>query len=98
MTDVTAVKAKDDKRERMLCFIRDTLLERAHGLRTAFEANPFLYCESPEGRDQLKRVVAVEAAADVFTHFIGEWQKEKRPDWVKTVAGQAMAPFVEAFK
>jgi len=97
---MTDAPAKDEKRERMLCYIRDTLIERAHGLRAGFEANPFLYCESPEGREQQKRVVAVEAAADVFTHIVGEWQKSdsKRPEWLSTIAKQAMASFVEAFK
>lgn len=93
--------AKDAKRERMLEFIRDTIIERAHGLRTGFEANSFLYCQSPEGKAHLKRLIAMEAAADVFTHIVGEWQKSdpnKRPEWLKTIAKQAMAPFVEAFQ
>ena len=93
--------AKDAKRERMLCFIRDVIVERAHGLRTGFEANSFLYCQSPEGKAHLKRLIAMEAAADVFTHIVAEWQradeKHPRPDWLKTIAKQAMAPFVEAF-
>ena len=93
---------KDAKRERMLCFIRDTLIERAWGLRTGFEANSFQYCESAEGKAQLKAVVALEAAADVFTHIVGEWQsvseKHPRPEWVKAVAKQAMATFIEAFR
>jgi len=94
--------AKDKKREAMLCFIRDTLIERAHGLRTGFEANSFLYCESAEGKAQLKTLVAVEAAADVFTHIVGQWQnadeKHPRPEWLKTIAKQAMATFIEAFQ
>lgn len=94
--------AKDLKREAMLCFIRDTLVERGHGLRTGFEANSFLYCQSPEGQADLKRVVAVEAAADVFTHIVGQWQsadeKHPHPDWLKTIAKQAMASFIEAFR
>jgi hypothetical protein len=91
---------KDLKRERMLCFIRDTLVERAHGLRTGFETNDLLWSRSEEGKEQLKRVVAIEAAADVFTHIVGEWQNpdEKRPEWVKIIAKQAMATFVEAFQ
>lgn len=93
-------RAKDEKRVRMLCFIRDTLIERAHGLRSGFEANSFLYCQTPEGQNQLKRVVAVEAAADVFTHIVGEWQRheDRRPEWLKTIAKQSMATFVEAFR
>lgn len=95
-------EAKDKKREAMLCFIRNVLSERAHGLRTGFEANSFLYCQSPEGREDLKRVVAVEAAADVFTHLVGLWQnadeKHPRPDWLKLIAKQAMAAFIEATK
>ena len=108
MSDATVIDrkaeetAKDKKRERMLEFIRDTLIERAHGLRTGFEANSFLYCQSAEGKEQLKRLVAMEAAADVFTHIVGEWQnvdeKHPRPDWVKTIAKQAMAAFIEATK
>jgi hypothetical protein len=101
MTDAAVAKsAKDEKRERMLCFIRDTLIERAHGLRTGFEANSFVFCESPEGKDQHKSVVAVEAAADVFTHIVGEWQRNeaKKPEWLSTIAKQAMASFVEAFR
>ncbi len=94
--------AKDKKRERMLEFIRDVLVERAHGLRAGFEANSFLYCQSAEGKAQLKTVVAVEAAADVFTHIVGEWQnvdaKHPRPEWVRTIAKQAMASFIEAFQ
>jgi hypothetical protein len=106
MTDTNVVDqravaeaSKDEKRERMLCYIRDTLVERAWGLRTAFEANSFVYCASPEGKEQLKRVVALEAAADVFTHIVAEWQRnpEKRPEWVKTIAKQAMSAFVGAF-
>lgn len=92
------VAAKDDKRERMLCFIRDTLIERACGLRTGYEANSFVYCGSPEGLVQLKRVVAVEAAADIFTHLVAEWQKDKKPEWLRTIVSQGMAAFVEAFK
>lgn len=103
MTDVVGEElAKDVKREKMLCFIRDTLVERAHGLRTGFEANSFLYCQSPDGKAQLKAVVAVEAAADIFTHIVGEWQnvdaKHPRPEWVRTIAKQAMASFIEAFQ
>lgn len=94
--------AKDLKRERMLEFIRDVLIERAHGLRTGFEANSFLYCQTPAGKAQLKALVAVEAAADVFTHIVGEWQnvdaKHPRPEWVRTIAKQAMATFIEAFQ
>lgn len=94
--------AKDLKRERMLEFIRDTLVERAHGLRTGFEANSFVYCQTPEGQADLKRVVAVEAAADIFTLIVGEWQgadeRHPRPDWLKTIAKQAMASFIEAFR
>lgn len=95
-------EARDAKREAMLCFIRDTLVERACGLRTGFEANPFLYCQSVEGKDQLKRLVAVEAAASVFTHLVGEWQnvdsRHPRPEWLRTIAKQAMATFIEAFQ
>jgi hypothetical protein len=95
-------EAKDRKREAMLCFIRDVLIESACGLRTGFEANSFLYCQSKEGKAQLKRVVAMEAAADVFTHIVGQWQnvdqKHPRQDWVKTIAKQAMATFIEAFR
>lgn len=108
MTDTTVIDrkaeeaARDLKRERMLEFIRDTLIERAWGLRTGYEANSFMYCASPEGKAQLKAVVAVEAAASVFTHIVGEWQnvdgKHPRPEWVKTIAKQAMATFVEAFQ
>lgn len=92
--------ARDEKRERMLCFIRDVLIDRGQMMRQAYELNPFLYCQGPEGQAQLKSVVAVEAAADVFTHLVGEWQKgaDKRPDWLKTIAKQGMATFVEAFK
>jgi hypothetical protein len=109
MTDDTPVidrkaeeEAKDVKRERMLCFIRDTLIERAYGLRTGFEANSFLYCQSPEGKEHLKRLVAMEAAADVFTHLVGQWQsadeRHPRPDWLKAIGRQAMATFIEAFQ
>jgi hypothetical protein len=108
MSDTTVIDrkaeeaAKDLKRERMLEFIRDTLIERAHGLRAGFEANSFLYCQSDEGKTHLKRLVAMEAAASVFTHLVGEWQgadeKHPRPDWLKTIAAQAMATFVEAFR
>lgn len=95
-----AEQRRDEKRERMLQFIRDTLIERGALLRSSFELNPVPYCMSPEGQDQLKRVVAVEAAADVFTHLVGEWQKDqdKRPDWLKTIAKQSMATFAEAFR
>lgn len=104
MSDAPAVlddAARDEKRERMLCYIRDTLIERAWGLRTGFEANSFIYCQSAEGKEQLKRVAAVEAAADIFTHLVGEWQgskPEKRPEWLKTVVRQGMATFTEAFR
>jgi hypothetical protein len=109
MTDDTPVidrkaeeAAKDVKRERMLEFIRDTLIERAHGLRTGFEANSFLYCQSAQGKEQLKRLIAMEAAADIFTHIVGEWQnvdeRHPRPEWVKKIARQAMATFIEAFR
>jgi hypothetical protein len=102
MTDAPVIDAKDAKREAMLCFIRDTLIERAYGLRTGYEANSFLYCQSAEGKAQLKRVVAVEAAADVFTLIVGEWQhvdeKHPRPEWVKMIAKQAMGAFIEAFR
>lgn len=94
-------KANDDKRERMLCYIRDTLIERAHGLRTGFESNSFLYCESLEGKADLKRVVAVEAAADIFTHLVAQWQDtkpEKRPEWLKTIVNQGMAAFIDGFR
>ncbi len=93
--------AKDAKREAMLCYIRDTLIERAHGLRTGFESNPFLYCQSPEGKGDLKRVVAVEAAADMLTFIVGQWQDtapDKRPEWLKRIVKQGMASFIEAFK
>jgi hypothetical protein len=94
--------AKDVKRERMLEFIRDVLIERAHGLRTGFEANSFLYCQSKEGKEHLKRLIAMEAAADIFTHLVGQWQsaneRHPRPDWLKTIAQQAMATFIEAFR
>jgi hypothetical protein len=97
-----AEAAKDKKREAMLCFIRDTLIECGLGRRIAYEANSFLYCSSAEGKEHLKRVVAVEAAADVFTHLIAEWQdvdeKHPRPEWVRTIAKQAMASFVGAFQ
>lgn len=96
---MTDQKTKDEKRERMLCFIRDVLIERGESLRSAFECNSFVYCGSKEGQDHLKRVVAVEAAADVFTHIVGEWQRtERRPDWLRAVANQSMATFVEAFR
>lgn len=108
MSDATIIDrkadeaAKDAKRERMLEFIRDTLIERAYGLRTGFEANSFLYCQSEEGKAHLKRLIAMEAAADVFTHIVGEWQnvdeRHPRPEWVKTIAKQAMATFIEATK
>jgi hypothetical protein len=102
MSDIlnAAADTKDVKRERMLCFIRDVLIERAHGLRTGFETNDLLYSRSAEGKDQLKRVVAVEAAADIFTHIVGEWQRdpERRPEWVQKIAKQAMASFVGAFQ
>ena len=99
MTDAATIDAKDEKRERMLCLIRDKLIERAWGLRTAYEANSFLYCESPEGKEHLKHVVAIEAAADIFVHLVAEWQKDdKHPEWLKTIAKQGMATFVEAFK
>lgn len=93
-------RVKDAKRERMLCYIRDTVIERAHCFRTAYELADLLYARSPEGKEHLKQVVALEAAADVFTHIVGEWQKgeEKRPDWVKTIAKQAMATFVGALQ
>lgn len=91
--------SKDDKRERMLCYIRDTLIERSQALRQAYELNPFLYCGSAEGKAQLKGVVAVEAAADIFTHLVGEWQRDqKHPEWLRTIVNQGMATFVEAFK
>jgi hypothetical protein len=94
-----AEAARDEKRERMLCLVRDVLIERAYGLRTGYEANSFIYCQSPEGKEQLKRVVAVEAAADIFTHLVAEWQKaDKRPEWLRTVAKQGMATFTEAFR
>ena len=95
-----AEAAKDKKREAMLCFIRDTLIERAYGLRTGFEANSFVYCQSDQGKEHLKRLIAMEAAADIFVHIVAEWQKseEKRPEWVKTIAKQGMATFIEAFK
>jgi hypothetical protein len=95
-----AEAARDEKRERMLCYIRDILIERAHGLRTGYEANSFIYCQSPEGKEQLKRVAAVEAAADIFTHLVAEWQKsaDRRPEWLRTVAKQGMATFTEAFR
>jgi hypothetical protein len=93
--------AKDLKRGRMLEFIRDTLIERAYSLRTGFEANSFLYCQSAQGKEQLKRLIAMEAAADIFTHLVGQWQSANethpRPEWLKTIAKQAMATFVEAF-
>ncbi len=92
---------KDAKREAMLCYIRDTLIERAHGLRTGFELNPFTYCSTPEGKSDLKRVVAVEAAADMMTFIVGQWQDtkpEKRPEWLKAIVKQGMASFIEAFK
>jgi hypothetical protein len=106
MTEVIDRKAeeaaKDAKREAMLCFIRDVIVERAHGLRTGFEANSFLYCQSKEGKEHLKRLIAMEAAADIFTHIVGEWQnvdeKHPRPEWVKRIAKQAMATFTEAFR
>jgi hypothetical protein len=108
MSDTTVIDrkaeeaAKDLKRERMLEFIRDTLIERAYGLRTGFEANSFLYCQSPEGKEHLKRLIAMEAAADVFTHIVGQWQSadetHPRPEWLKTIARQAMATFIEAFQ
>lgn len=98
MSDVLS-QTKDEKRERMLCLIRDTLVERAAQARTSFELNPFLYCQGPEGREQLKRVVAQEAAADVFTHLVAEWQKsDRRQDWLRAIVHQAMATFIEAFK
>jgi hypothetical protein len=95
-----AEAARDEKRERMLCLIRDTLIESAWGLRTGFEANSFIYCQSAEGKQHLKRVVAVEAAADIFTHLVGEWQKspDRRPEWLRTVAKQGMSTFTEAFR
>jgi hypothetical protein len=94
-----AEAARDEKRERMLCYIRDTLIERAYGLRTGFEANSFIYCQSAEGKEQLKRVAAVEAAADIFTHLVAEWQKsDKRQEWLRTVVKQGMATFTEAFR
>jgi hypothetical protein len=102
MTDAPVIDAKDEKRERMLCFIRDVLIERAYGLRTGFEANSFLYCQSKEGKEHLKRLIAMEAAADVFTHIVGAWQnvdeKHPRPEWVRTIAKQAMATFTSAFQ
>ncbi len=107
MSDVALAQAeevnKDAKREAMLCYIRDTLIERAHGLRTGFESNPFLYCQSPEGKGDLKRVVAVEAAADMMTFIVGQWQDtaikpDKRPEWLKAIVKQGMASFIEAFK
>lgn len=90
---------KDAKREAMLKYIRDTLIERAQAMRQCFELNPFLYCESPEGQDHLKRVVAIEAAADVFTHLVGEWQRtEDRPGWLRAITKQSMATFIGAFQ
>ncbi len=68
------MRPKTPSARRCLCYIRDTLIERAHGLRTGFESNPFLYCQSPEGKGDLKRVVAVEAAADMMTFIVGQWQ------------------------
>jgi hypothetical protein len=89
----------DEKREKMLSFIRDTLIDRSQALRQAYELNPFLYCQGVEGKAQLKGVVAVEAAADIFTHLVGEWQKDdKHPEWLKTIVNQGMATFVEAFR
>ena len=92
-------KVRDAKRERMLCYIRDVLIERAHSMRSAFESNSFQYCLGEEGRGHLKQVIAVEAAADVFTHLVGQWQAEpKHPEWLKEIVGQGMATFIEAFQ
>jgi hypothetical protein len=93
------LKAKDDKREKMLAFIRDTLIERSQAMRQAYELNPFTYCLGAEGKAQLKGVVAVEAAADIFVHLVAEWQRDdKHPEWLKAIVSQGMATFIEAFK
>lgn len=89
----------EEKRGAMLWFVRDALTDRALSLRAGFEANPITYCASPEGQAQLKRAVAVEAAVDVFSHLIAEWEKDqKRPEWLRAIVGQAMSAFIEGMK
>ena len=92
-------KTKDAKRAAMLRYIRDTLIERGGCMREAFELNDLLYARSPEGKAHLRRVVALEAAADIFTLLVGEWDKPdtKQPEWLRTIAKQGMATFVERY-
>jgi hypothetical protein len=42
----------------------------------------------------------MEAAGDVFTHLVGEWQKsgKNQPAWLEAIAKQGMATFIEALK
>jgi len=93
----------DDKarnRERMLEFIRDTLISKASDLRSWHERpeQDFVrWRASGEAARELRQIVALEAAADVFIHLAGEWQAhETRPEWLITIAKQAMATFTLA--
>jgi len=91
---------KNQRRHRMLAYIRDTLVDRAQCFRSAYESNSLDYERTPEAKAHLKQIMAIEAAANVFTHLVGEWDKakDKPPEWLQTIAKQGMATFVEGLR
>jgi len=92
----------EDERNRrrglMLAFIRDVIVERGQAMRSCYALAESTV--SAKDDTQLKKVVALEAAGDVFTHLVAEWQRSGKdpPAWLEAIAKQGMATFTEALK
>jgi hypothetical protein len=96
-------KVSDSLRRRklMLVYIRDTLIARAADRRSsyAFLGGDPEWQASADGKIELRRIVALEAAADIFTHLHAEWCKGEEsksgeiPEWLRKVASQGMSTF-----
>ena len=92
----TAAAVSDERRKRMLAYIRDTVLDRAQVMRSCYD-------QSTEDKEQryefLRRVVALEAGAGILTHLHAEWCKGEQsksgevPEWLRKIASMGMATF-----
>lgn len=86
MIDDKAAKQRAN-RERMLCAMRDAVIRRAADRRSWSDV-------AGADKAELREIVALEAAADVFVHLVAEWQRSNDPPgWLVTIVKQAMATF-----
>ena len=88
------------RRKLMLVYIRDTLIDRATDRRSFYDvAGDPEWRASADGKVELRRIVALVAAADIFSHLHSEWLKGEQsqsgqvPEWLRKIASQGMQTF-----